>query len=688
MPARLVLPAKGDDKLIQALNRMVEEGERVRNIRAVKWWTVYWYLNGARNFDTLNFRDGTVKVSFPNTKGMPFIYEEIVTKYRTEVGQLMRLDTTPKVDQRAATLDSLRRVSVARVVLNSVVPRNVAERLKLELMQLLVAYGMGALSTWVDPATTGREAEGVVPEIEIIPPWELLSIPAAPPLSSATSGVMRARWVAKSWLESLGLGAKLVPGAKYTHRSVAYGQTPTTSSSTAPSSVTTADSRGDEPAFGDGGGPSDQEYVKIIETWVYGAHNRLSRYIIHSGDLILKDDSYDSTADPPYIPIHIARFVDAGGFYGRGEIELLIPLAAEQEQMFQNLAQNVSELDAFGFLALPLSLGIQPSQIRSSDRPRIIQYQPDYTVPDAKPFNIAPTNAGTLPGEVAKIFLALNDRIAPQSELLSGNAPGRVDSARALGLLYETSTVPLTAPAGSIAAAFSGVYSSLLSLIRKLWPSPKIAAIATSDDSLAGVVINPETGALDREKNSIPQPDEVDVGILSKLPDSPEQQKMELYDALRAGLINPRWFRIEARKRGLNLPLANDAEWFNFQRAMYNNILVFNDGLTPGRALLNENDMHEIHIEVILAFMARPEFTLASVGVRRAFEDLLREHRAMLGNYPEPISYAEDAAAQNADLLSQQDQMQALSGGDPLAALSSTPGMVPGQGGAMGLPPA
>jgi hypothetical protein len=247
---------------------------------------------------------------------------------------------------------------------------------------------------------------------------------------------------------------------------------------------------------------------------------------------------------------------------------------------------------------------------------------------------------------------------------------GRVDSARGLGFLNELANIPLTYASMSVASAYAGSYRCLLHNLRVLWPSRRLAYQSFLDDTLAGVVINPETGELSPDENAIPAPDEVEVSIVSPTPVSIEQRRRDLYDMLQGKVITLRWFRILSRKLGLDLPVANETEWENYRRAMMNNIVLFNDGKTPGdpdAAPLQPTDIYPLHLEVIEAFISRPEFGLAAEPVRTAFYERREILRQQMGAYNQ-LPNVEDAAVSEQERMRQMQQLMAQGAG---------PGQVP-----------
>jgi len=240
---------------------------------------------------------------------------------------------------------------------------------------------------------------------------------------------------------------------------------------------------------------------------------------------------------------------------------------------------------------------------------------------------------------------SLMDKIANQpNKMMSGEAPGRTDSEVGFNFLWETSGIPLSPTAKNIAEGVSGVYRAMLRILKDTWTDQKVVSISSLDDSLAGIVLDAESGTLSLSQNAIPYPDEISITIASEVPVSKEQQKAELKEALKEARITLDEFNFEVRKRGLDIPVGGELEWQNYRRAMLENILLFGDGQTPGKVVVSDRDLHRIHLMVLDTFMARPEFYSASPQVREQFVTHREEHYYGMGNFPEAMPMPEDTA--------------------------------------------
>ena len=646
----------------EILNNIIKDGEQSRHIQEVSWWIAHYYLQGVRNFTNINYLTGSVDADYFNTTGMPqFKYEDIVAKFQTQVGRMMQMDIRPVVSKRSMGLEDLRKASISQVVLDEAIPETKINQLKSLTLPPLVKYGTVGLVGWED-------AKKQMVGIDVAMPWELLPIPANPMEQASVHGVARVRTVPIDWIQSL----TVTPGAKdkvYQEMNKQQSKVGTLPGGTT-GSFTTHTEQINMPTdtarsgtLGTGRKSTDKtrvDMVKLVEVYLESDDGNLEEYIMLAGDKYLYHKNYNDMLVKRPMPIHIIRDIPTGGFWGRGSIALLISFNTELEYTIGRAFQNVQDIDTYGILLTPTTLGIPTDIMRGDDGLKRISYEPDYTGQDIRPTNILPVNSGSMPSEVIKIGAALADKIANQpTELMRGDAPGRVDSQAGLGFLYEVSNTPLTATAQSISSAFSGVYKAILGMTGTSWPKERVIQISMLDDTLAGVKIDPKSGQMALEENAIPDPNEVRITTRTLMPKSLQQEKMELQEALKLGTIDMFEFRTMVRKKGIDLPVGNDAEWQNYRRAMMENITLFGDGKTTGQILFSETDIHEIHIRVLQPFMARPEYYLAATVVRDAFKEHYEMHLMAMGALPEGAPQPEEAAEEGKAM----EQLQPQGGG-------------------------
>lgn len=669
MPYSFALPTDKKQSA-EVVSKLIQEGKNRRNPRAVRWWVANAYMQGVRDFSAVDYQKGTITLGYQDESGiLKLRYEEITAKYQSQLGRLLGLNLAPKVGKKGVSLDGLRKASTGQVVLDAAMPQDKVSKLKLDLMPPLLLYGTVGVGLWYE----GADSQG----IEVIMPWELLPIPVDISGPSDVRGLIRVRYVPLDWIRGL---AK-TPGAlskiykdmeEYT---VPSGQIPTEIDSTGEGVLSSTTSGGGfyvkssnikdaGNAWGTKPGKKKDEenmpITQLVEVWTETSGGHLAEYRIYAGlSNLVELARFNHTAHKYSMPIKIIRDVTVGSFWGNSYVDQLIPLNHELEMALSSIFQAVNDFDAYGFQLWPTTLGEPAMAERGQDGIKRIRYEPDYTCPEIRPDNVMPAKM-TAP-QIQAITMASNlmDKIANQPrEMMSGGAPGRVDSSAGLGFLYEVSGVPLSPTAKNIAEGVSGVYRALLRILKDSWTDQKVVNISNLDDSLAGIVLDTESGTLSLSQNAIPYPDEVTITIASEVPESPEQQKQELKEAYKDARLTLDEFSFEVRKRGLNIPVGQEARWQSYRRSMLENILLFGDGKTPGEVIVGPNDVHDVHLATLLAFVARPEYYASSAKVRNAFQKHIDEHKYSMGAMPEAMPYAEDVGAASLGMPVEPPQMQ------------------------------
>lgn len=704
----LILP-KEAPALSATLTRMLDESREARISRAIEWYIAFHYLQGARYFEQVSYSTGDVVAFYHDMYGqLPFRYEDILVRYQTEVGRLMRLDVRPAVKREGTGLQHIRKAATAFVVLDTILRSQNLNQLKLDAFQMLVLYGTVGFTNWTvsEPGVHDTIEDGGAPGdwssvhvFDTVPPWELLPLPARAVSGFQARAVCRERWVPYAWLkdkqsgreESLKVPARdnrdlevhLAPPA-----SMEPHGAPVQSNVPGPPSVPDAPTEG-----GKVGQPHDINipHVRLREIWVPSASRRLGRYIIMGGKCIMFDRDYLENPEGaknrkqkkakgrhqdtlPPMPMGVSRYAGGLGFFGRGFVPPLVSLNAEVESMLLSLFRNVQDMDQFGFTFYPESWGIPPDYFQNA-KPgrRFTSYQLDPVEPNAKVQTVKPVNAGTLPGKIAEMGIGLMDRQAQQpQELMAGRPPGRMESGKGVDILYQTSTIPLGSPAISIAEMFATAYRSVLWHTAGKWPALRVNLLSLLDDAVVGIQFDPKTGLMSLKGNAVPDPAEVDISIRSTEPTDKDTRKQELLYMRAQQLLSDFEFRIINRKENLGFPTGNDVEWNNYVRAVINSILWFNDGQTPGQGFTTDFDVPAIHEYVVLRRISSAEFSLASKEVQAKFIERLQELRNLRGQMPEQAPYPEDAAEMA--VRAAQEAQAAGMGGMPLGPTSTPPG--------------
>jgi hypothetical protein len=659
MADQVYLP-KDKQQREDVINHMVSSGKKSRHVKECSWWLAHHYLQGCRDFTNVSYENGTLDVNYINEDGvLRFRYDEIVAKFQAQLGRLMQVDLRPRVQRKSIGLEDLRKASTAQIVLDSALPSATIERLKIKMLPALCKYGCIALVVWNEGEDVG---------IDIAMPWEILPIPANPVEDKDVKGIMRVRTVPLDWVEKLDVSPKA--GNKiYGEMKRVRVPVGSITSSTDSRFSTFGDSIEVTQPYGSNQKKKDEttvDAVELVEVWMETSTGHLATYDLSAGGKVIYTKDY--AGNKTCMPITKINDINTGDFWGRSFVSLQIPLNTEIEYTLGKLFQNAQDLDTYGILCLPATLGIPPEVVKSTDGTKRVYFDPDYTAPDLKPFNIEPAKTGSFPSQVLQVGIGIADKLAAQpSALMQGDAPGRVDSQAGLGFLYETSNTTISPTANEIAIAMSNCYRAVLDTIAAgAWSREKLIQVTMLDDSLAGVTVDPSSGTMSLSTNVLPRPDEVEISVRSMLPRSLTQEKMEIMKSLEIGAIDMFEYRIEVRKRGLELPVGNEPEWQNYRRAMMENIMLFNDGMDPGQVIVDQYDMHEVHLRVLQGFMARPEFFQADVKVRDAFKQHYESHLLAMGNkMPDQAPYPEDMA-QEEQIRQQQMQQMAQMGGQPM----------------------
>ena len=662
MAYSFVLPKDTKDNKPQVeeiFQYLASTGKSRMNPISINWYINHFYMRGLRNFTNINYGEGSLNASYLDAAGvLKFKYEDILSKYQAQLGRLLTINLAPAVTRKGESLDGLRKASTAQVVLDSVFPQEKVSRLALSAFPVLLHYGTIGFGLWVE----GPDSMG----IETIPPWELIPIPIDVSSPSDVRGLIRVRYVPTDWIKGLSItpkkGSKVYKGMDDVK--VPFGDIPADVTSKFQGTAAMSSSAGGG-FFVRGANSNSQvetqwrgrkakkdktqtDVTLLVEAWTETTDGYLAEYLIFAGSyskLNLLHRS-DHSKERYHMPIRVARDVIVGGFYGRSFVDQLVPLNTEAEYSLSSLFQTVADFDLYGVMMWPASLGTPTDAFRGQDGIKRITYEPDYTTPDLKPFNVQPTRLTKPQVDATMIAGSLMDKLANQpTEMLKGGAPGRVDSAAGLGFLYETSAIPLSPTAKNVAEAISGVYRAMLGVCKNTWPSSKVVSISNLDDSLAGINMDVDTGEVTLAQNAIPSPDEVNINVASEVPISKEQQKLELKEALDKQRITLDEYSFKVREKGLDSAVGNDVAWHNYRRAKLENLTLFGDGEKPGKVIVSERDMHLVHKGVLDSFMARPEFYAASQAVRDKFVEHYEEHSNGLGDFPEQMPNMEDAAA-------------------------------------------
>jgi hypothetical protein len=577
----------------------------------------------------------------------------------------MKMDISPVASKRGESLDSLRKAAIGNAALGSLAARMPLEQLKRSALIHFLKYGTVGLCHY-------ETGDPEMPDLfEVVQGRQLRGMPAFVDGNENLYGVARVRWTPMDWLienmkNVFDYKLKADPWAQLRAQDIPWGTTPpgqssynaygydgTSGYSGGVASIKRSDLLGTQ--LGD---PAEdvkrknrfgRPYVQVEEIYLYDDSQQfVSRYIVKAGDVIMVDENFEKKRLKVLCPLHIARHTDTGKMFARGFVAPLIPFNDQCEKMLASLFKNIIEMDTFGTLFVSDAMGIDLKKWNTGPRPKAEMYSPDPMAPQAEPLKLGPSNSGTMPAKVAEMALNQMQRLANQGPALQGEASGRVDSAAGLGFLFNTGNISLGLPTHGFADAFSGAYARMLQVAKdRLGPADTIV-LATIDDAIAGVVIDPTSGHMELADNPIPNAWEVNVNIKDRVPREREIRKQELQELYQQQLVTPTRFWIAALEENLDFPGADKEVWETWRKVTWQIIVLFRDGKTPGPRVTGEHTQNpDIQLMAVQQFMNKIEFALAEMPVRLEFEKWKMDLEILAGrNFPVGLPPPEMAAEQ------------------------------------------
>lgn len=634
------------DSLARVINNHVAR-ERTRT----SYWRLmrllyHYYLMGARHFQDINVRQMTINYNYTDDKGNLFFRSSrllhIINQF---VGHSQAADWSPSVVRSDSSLSAIRERAICQVLLDAAVTPQVLAKLTPDAFFLFWAMGGVGLTGDV----IRRPGSGAIADIQAIHPSELMPFPSVTNDRTRVRGVIWERYISADHLRNL-IGDKKFEAVrpKLSVLKVSTGETEGEMRRLT-NGVMTRGLTLQGTAYGTmGSSPTADtmtELVEIRELWLDGDAGFCDRYVLQSGEAILKDEDWQGKNWYP--GVKYIRCLDDGTWHGQGICDLLFGHVREHEKMLSYFLENIRTMSNYDMLVLPQNAFDQETAFKDIGQGlKLVTWNPDPLSENQRPFSVRQTTSGEVPGKVAMMLDGLISQLA-FPEILQGNAPGRVDSTSGLEFLDAQARKSLNAPVGNLQAGFGQIYQSLaLKAIKVVTENQDALPIAKLTPELAGLVIQPQGNKVTLGgSNPIPDVSRLAFTVKNAAPKNPAALKQEAREFLQMGLMTVEQFQYYCIQNGIDVAMPLNRTRNAYEKAVRNLIILFNDGATPGEVVITQqSNVPAIDLMVLEEFMAGLTFQAAEPAVQDAFTDYYQTIQTQLGvvlpaGYQNPDDY-------------------------------------------------
>ncbi|MFQ5505947.1 MAG: hypothetical protein ACE5F1_14300, partial [Planctomycetota bacterium] len=162
----LILP-ENEKALGHTIKSLIYQADSLRRTRLPEWTINYAFLQGVRDFTTVDYLTGEVRYKYVNQYGkLRFKNEEILRYLQVEMGRFLGIDIRPSVEMMGWGLDRLRAAGIGQAILDYEISDRVLSRTRVPLIENFLVYGCTGVTGWVHQAgaLSGRQM------LETIPP--------------------------------------------------------------------------------------------------------------------------------------------------------------------------------------------------------------------------------------------------------------------------------------------------------------------------------------------------------------------------------------------------------------------------------------------------------------------------------------------------------------------------------------
>lgn len=655
---RYRLPTK-KEPLARLIDAHVRREEYALSVKQTRFRLAHAYLSGARRFDVVDFNKRYIAAYHLEEDGrMPMQMPYLLSELSKMQGELNELDFMPAVTREFRSLALMREAGTAQAILDALISPLEHEEQKSVITHYMTLYGCVGYQMEVEADYLGATAVG-----EIIHPSELLPFPAIRDDLSKLGGIVRQQMMPMSTLKERLLSrfnVRLTNERK--DRMEIYEKQIGDDLDDDRYSLGRGNFSNRRTSFaGISGKDADmmqEEVVRVRQLWLKGSRGTVSRYIVTSGHETLLDIDYEKEGRRVFFPIHVARFMEDGTFYGAGMFDLLFSGFRELEKLVNFLVDNTKDLNNQRILVMPSGkIDLDQAFTDKGMGMRIAMLEEDPRFDGTRsfpPIVIDPPNAGDVPGRTAAFLGDVMERLSPLQDIVRNK--GRVDSQVGLQFLMEVGRRSIGKSVQSLALMYSGAYRSVLAnASRELLLNPRALPVKNMTLDLVGVVVDTETSTIHFSNNPLPRAEMLDITVRQLTPRSKTASKQEalaLFDKTQ-DMDRLLLWSIES---GIEIEWYYDDIKYSYQTVVTNILRLYGDGEAPGEIITTPHIARpEIQLKVLNGFMSGPSMGVATAEVVNAFQDYRKTLMFYMGsvlpeNVPDPHDMALLQAAGQARL--------------------------------------
>lgn len=645
-------------------------------VRRGRWFFGLHYLDGYRSFQ-MRDRFGTIIDTFEfegkeadRNKGRrrrPFKTGTLVKQVNDAIGAVASLDLRPKIERQDKSLRGLREAAMARVVANATISEQSIEDTKSLYAMYLATFGCCGLQV----ATVEDDRVGLMQDVEIVHPMECFPWPSVSSNLADVRGIVRHRFIPLADVKARWRGVPSDLGKmEYYTREMGYLSPNDTDLD--------AEQRGRE-GHGTGasrmiqsgrGNVSAEEYdtsevlIGVTELYVTGINGMLDYYAATSGETTFIRQNFTSVAT--YCPLIWSRFLETGGFYGVGMVDLLWSQIREFEEMVDRFSKNVRDQDRYGMVILPHGVLHERMMFQNTGAEyKVAMVSPEPALDGGRPFQpqqLMPVNSREMAAAASSMLMQNIQADSPGTDLLARK--GRAESAAALGLLQQEGNKTMQVPLQATRNAWAAMWRAGLDATMKLLVmEPRELPVHRFTLDLVGASIDFQEGVVRFEDNLLPDLSRLIITTEDASPTNDLVKKQEAIELFRI-YGDPERFMRYAAKSGLEWAMDLD-EYLTAIEAVHTNILMlYQDGEQPGQIILNPHTvLPDKQLTELLNFMAGPAMKVASSLVQSMFHRYAEYLKIQMGMMlPEglPDPFGEDGQPQGPDLGMMPDAAQMM----------------------------